>query len=152
MSHLWDLSSDVRTDGLTVFLYPPSGSASPWGIKIQILVIQSHVHVGEDVCFHIKSSYGWSNIQLPSYEPKYVKIWDFKKNFSRKSPIFSLKIKILKIRKHRRLAEDVCSRMKPSHDNSHTHPKRSIVAVWWDFSFSATQNGHQLSILDLFTW
>ena len=84
------------------------GRKSPlFSVKIQILKIRMHRHVGEDVCIHIKSSYGWSNIQLLSYEPKCVKIEDFSWFFGRKSPIFSLKIEILKIRKHRHVAEYV---------------------------------------------
>ena len=71
--------------------------------------------------------------------------------FVRKSPIFSLKIEILKIQKHRHVAEDVFYHTKPSNGNSHAHPKRSVGAVWGHPSFSAIQNGRQSAILYLIT-
>ena len=71
--------------------------------------------------------------------------------FGRKSPIFPLKIKILKIRKHRHVAEDVCFHIKPPNGDSHAHPKRSVGAVWGHPWFSAIQNGLQSAILNLIT-
>ena len=49
--------------------------------------------------------------------------------FGRKSPIFSLKIEILKIRKHWHAAEDVCFDLKSSYGESHADPERSVEAV-----------------------
>ena len=91
---------------------------------------EKNVQVVVNVCFHMKSPYQWSDACPWSYKHKHIKIFHFSEIFGRKSPIIPLKIEISKIRKHRHVAEDVCFHIKPSHDNSHAHPKRSVGAVW----------------------
>ena len=122
-----------------------------FSLKIKILKIKKHGHVAEDVCFHMKPPYCWYNACPRSYKHKQVKIFNFSAIFGRKSPIFSLKIEILKIRKHRHVAEDVCFHIKPSHSNSHAHPKRSVGAIWGHPSILTIQNGRWSAILNLIT-
>ena len=62
---------------------------------------------------------------------------------------FSLKIEILKIWKHRHVAEDVCFHIKPSYGHSHAYPLRLVGAICGHPSFSAIQNGRQSAILNL---
>ena len=90
------------------------------------MIFQKHQHVAEDVCFYMISSYGWSYVRQWSYEPKHIKILHFYWFFGGKRPLFSLKIEILKIRKHRHVAEDVCFHIKSSYSHSHAYPLRSV--------------------------
>ena len=102
-----------------------------------------------DVCFYEKQPYQWYDACPWIFKHKHVKKIYFSWFFGRKSPLFSLKIEISKIRKHQHVAEDVCFDLKSSYGESHANPERSVGAVWGHPPFSEIQNGRRSAILNL---